>query len=68
MADAKQDGTREGSLRESWKAVRDAIDDRILRACLPLDAKTVVESEGRLYILVDTEFKKEYCVRKLDKL
>ncbi len=68
MADAKQDGTREGSLRESWKVVRDAIDDRILRACLPLDAKTVVESEGRLYILVDTEFKKEYCVRKLDKL
>ncbi|MDD4904408.1 MAG: cell division protein FtsZ [Candidatus Bipolaricaulis sp.] len=68
MADAKQDGSKEGSLREVWKAVRDAIDDRILRACLPLDAKAVVQSEGRLYILVDTEFKKEYCLRKLDKL
>ncbi len=68
MADAKQDGSREGSLREAWKAVRDAMGDRILRACLPLDAKAVVQSEGRLYILVDTEFKKEYCLRKLDKL
>ncbi len=68
MADAKQDGARESSLRGSWKAIRDAIDDRILRACLPLDAKAVTESEGRLYVLVDSEFKKEYCLRKLDKL
>jgi cell division protein FtsZ len=68
MVDAKNEETREGSPREHWKAIRDAIDDRILRACLPLDSRAVVSGEGRLYISVDSEFKKEYCLRKLDKL
>ena len=68
MADARQDAAKDVSLRGSWKAIRDAIEDRILRACLPLDSKSVTESDGRLYVSVDTEFKKEYCLRKLDKL
>jgi cell division protein FtsZ len=68
MGDGESVEIREGSAREHWKAVRDAIDDQVLRACLPIDPKAISPGEGTLYVSVDSEFKKEYCLRKLDKL
>ena len=61
---------REGEvpLKEMWKDLRARIDDRILRACLPADIQAVSLTEETLSILVDSEFKKEYCLRKLGKL
>ena len=53
---------------ERWKAVLDAIDDRILRACLPKDPEAVSIGSDRITIAVDSEFKREYCRRKQVKL
>jgi len=58
----------DGSLKELWRDLRAAVDDRILRACLPPDVQAVTLTEDELRISVDSEFKKEYCVRKLSKL
>ncbi|MGB2982987.1 MAG: cell division protein FtsZ [Candidatus Bipolaricaulia bacterium] len=60
--------TEDGSLREMWKDLRAVIDDRILRACLPTDVQAVTLSDSEMRISVDSEFKKEYCLRKLSKL
>ncbi|MFC2077241.1 cell division protein FtsZ [Candidatus Bipolaricaulota bacterium] len=60
--------TEAGSLKELWKTLRAAIDDRILRACLPADVQAVTLSEDVLSVSVDSLFKKEYCLRKLEKL
>lgn len=59
---------RSGEQHERWKAVLDAIDDRILRACLPKDPEAVSISSDRVTIAVDSEFKREYCRRKQVKL
>ena len=58
----------EGSLRERWREIRAALDDRVLRACLPDDVKAVTLGGDQLFVSVDSEFKKEYCQRKLNKL
>ena len=58
----------ESSLKETWRAVLAAIDDRILRACLPTDIHAVALDDERMSISVDSEFKKEYCVRKIEKI
>jgi len=55
-------------MRETWKDILHAIDDRILRACLPQDGRAVALSDGQLSVSVDSEFKREYCERKLDQL
>jgi len=55
-------------LRDLWRELRETIRDRILRASLPEDVQDVTLSEDRLGIAVDSEFKKDYCLRKLDKL
>jgi hypothetical protein len=68
MAGTRWDGSSEGSLREQWRAVRDGVEDRVLRACLPVDAQSVADDGERFYICVDSDFKKEYCLRKPDKL
>ncbi len=68
MSENQREETTGSSLRELWRAIRDAIDDRILRACLPVDSRSVAVDGDRLYIAVDSEFKKEYCVRKLDRI
>jgi len=68
MSDLNAGPTAEGALRERWRDVRSAIDDRILRACLPTDVAAVSLDEDRLFVSVDSEFKKEYCLRKLGKL
>lgn len=67
MDDARLESTEKG-IRETWRDILSAIDDRILRACLPADFRSVTLSEEQLYISVDSEFKKEYCQRKLDSL
>ncbi len=59
---------RGGDFREQWKEVLRAIDDRILRACLPKNPDAVSLDEERITISVDSEFKKEYCLRKQEKL
>ena len=68
MPDESMAGAPEGGLRENWRGVLSAIDDRILRACLPTDATSLSWSEDRLFVSVDSEFKKEYCLRKIDML
>jgi len=61
-------GSKGSSLREQWRQVLSDIDDRILRACLPGDVRSVTLDEDRVFISVDSEFKKEYCLRKIGKL
>jgi cell division protein FtsZ len=68
MAGTRSEGATEGSLRERWRAIRDGIEDRVLRACLPSDVHAVADDGLHFYISVDSDFKKEYCLRKADKL
>lgn len=58
----------EGGLRERWREVLAAIDDRILQACLPKDPRAITLDDEQIIISVDSEFKKEYCRRKQAKL
>lgn len=67
MDEARQESAERG-IRESWREILSAIDDRILRACLPSDFRSVTLSDDQLYISVESEFKKEYCQRKFDSL
>jgi len=67
MDDGRSESTGKG-IRETWRDILSAIDDRILRACLPSDFRSITLNEDQLYISVDTEFKKEYCRRKIDSL
>ena len=60
--------TPQGGFRELWREVLAAIDDRILRACLPKDPQAIVLDEDRITISVESEFKKEYCLRKQARL
>ena len=68
MTNDQSAGSQERGMREIWKDILNAIDDRILRACLPVDGRAVVLSEDQLSVSVDSEFKREYCERKLDQL
>ena len=70
MSNAQESERLEQSvpLKDQWRDLRASIHDRILRASLPSDVQEVTLSEGRLAISVDSEFKKEYCLRKLEKL
>jgi cell division protein FtsZ len=56
------------SSRDLWREFRSRIDDRILRACLPSDPQSVTLTESEARIAVDSEFKKEYCLRKIEKI
>jgi len=67
MDDARLESTEKG-IRETWRGILTAIDDRILRACLPADFRAITLNDEQIYISVDSEFKKEYCQRKLDSL
>ena len=67
MDDARLESTEKG-IRETWRDILAAIDDRILRACLPADFRSITLNDEQLYIAVDSEFKKEYCQRKIDSL
>ena len=58
----------QGGYRELWREVLAAIDDRILRACLPKDPQAITLDEDQITISVESEFKKEYCLRKQAKL
>jgi len=61
-------GGVEGSLGRLWSEVRASIDDRILRACLPDDVERIALNGERLSITVDGRYKKEYCLKKMEKL
>jgi len=61
-------GGTDGSLGRLWDEIRAAIDDRILRACLPDDVERVGLNDERLSITVDGRYKKEYCLKKMEKL
>lgn len=67
MDDARLESTEKG-IRETWRDILVAVDDRILRACLPADFRAITLSDGQLIISVDSEFKKEYCQRKIGSL
>ena len=67
MDETRLEGTERGP-RDTWRAVLNAIDDRILRACLPGDHRSVTLTEDQIIISVDSEFKKEYCQRKMEGL
>ncbi|MEW5825999.1 MAG: cell division protein FtsZ [Candidatus Bipolaricaulota bacterium] len=58
----------ESGARASWRAIRNAIDDQVLRACLPLDPAALRVDGRTVFIDVDSEFKREYCRRKQDKV
>ncbi len=68
MAETRSDGARESPLHGAWRAIRDGIADHVLRACLPIDAGAVSDDGVQFYIAVDSDFRKEYCLRKLDKI
>lgn len=55
-------------LHERWREVLAKIDDRILRACLPKNSEAISLTDEEIRIAVDSEFKKEYCLRKQEKL
>jgi len=56
------------SLKDAWRTVIESIDDRILRACLPTDVHAITLDDETLSIAAESEFKKEYCTRKIEKL
>ena len=58
----------EGGVREQWHEVLARLDDRILRACLPKNLEAITIALDQLTIAVDSEFKKEYCQRKQEKI
>lgn len=64
----RADEINTSGLREQWREILERINDRILRACLPKDTQAVSLTPEQLTISVDSEFKKEYCLRKLAKL
>ncbi len=67
MDEERRDGDRQG-LRDLWREILSAVDDRILRGSLPLDFRAVTLDDKQLSISVDSEFKKEYCRQKFDEL
>jgi cell division protein FtsZ len=67
MDEARAESTQKG-VRETWREILGAIDDRILRACLPADFRSITLNDEQLYVSVESEFKKEYCQRKLEGL
>ncbi len=56
------------SPREQWREILAAIDDRILRACLPKTSTDVTLDPQHVFISVESEFKKQYCLRKMDAI
>lgn len=58
----------ESRVADNWRAVLAAIDDRILRVCLPRSPERITLDKDQITIAVDSEFKKEYCLRKLPKI
>ncbi len=59
---------RGGELAQLWRQLLARVHDRVLRACLPNSADKVRRGEGTLTIVVDSRFKKDYCLRKVSKL
>lgn len=58
----------EKDIRRMWRAVFDAIDNRQLRACLPVDFRSITLTDDQLHISIESGFKTEYCERKMGDL
>lgn len=61
---------REKDFSLRWRQVLNAIPDGILRSCLPSSPEKVRfdQERGILYLEVETQFKRDYVLRKLPKL
>jgi len=61
---------REKELSSKWRQVLSAIHDGILRSCLPTSPEKVRYDQDRrvLYLELDSQFKRDYVLRKLPKL
>lgn len=55
----------EKGIRETWRAILSAIDNRVLRGCLPTDFRLVTLTDGQLHLTVEPGFRREYCERKM---
>lgn len=53
---------------QHWRQVLGAVQDRMLRACLPVSPDKVRRERGFLLIEIESSFKKDYVGRKLGKL
>lgn len=68
MSENEGRGGEQRTPRELWREVLSAVDDHILRACLPKDPRWIVLDESSIEVRVESEFKKDYCLKKLDRL
>lgn len=53
---------------QKWRQLLGEVQDRMLRACLPVSSDKVRRGPGTLLIEIESPFKKEYVQRKLAKL
>lgn len=53
---------------QRWRQLLGEIQDRLLRACLPVSPDRVRRERGALLIEIDSPFKKDYVRRKMAKL
>lgn len=53
---------------QKWRELLGEVQDRMLRACLPVSPDKVRRERGTLLIEIETPFKKEYVGRKMAKL
>jgi cell division protein FtsZ len=68
MSENEGRGGEQRTSRELWREVLAAVDDHILRACLPKDPQWIVLDDSRIEVRVESEFKKDYCLKKIDRL
>ncbi len=53
---------------QKWRQLLGEVQDRMLRACLPVPIGKVRRERGALLIEIESSFKKEYVQRKMGKL
>jgi cell division protein FtsZ len=58
----------EKGIRETWCAILNAIDNGVLRGCLPADFRLVTLNDDQLLVAVESGFRREYCERKMADL
>lgn len=51
-----------------WRQLLGEVQDRMLRACLPVSPDKVRRERGSLVIAIESPFKRDYVQRKMDKL
>ncbi len=53
---------------QKWRQLLGEVQDRMLRACLPVSADKVRRERGTLVVEIESPFKRDYVQRKLPKL